>query len=135
MLAAGLGHVDIVKLLLDHSASVDDVTYLDGVTPIHLAALHGQCEALTILLDTGAPVNDRNADGWTPLELACKWGHLEFVKLLVSRGADPNLADTDGLYSLSYAARFGRPDATRYLLDLETEVEEQGTIVHKKLVH
>ena len=135
MLAAALGHIDIVGLLLDHGASIDDVTNLDSSAPIHLAALHGQSEVVKLLLDAGAPINDRNADGWTPLELACKWGHLEVTRLLISRGADPNLADTDGWNSLAYAARYGQPHITRYLLDLETEVEENGTVVHKKLVN
>lgn len=135
MLAAGLGHIDIVDLLLDHGASVDDVTSLDSSAPIHLAALHGQSGVVKLLLDAGAPINDRNADGWTPLELACKWGHLETAKSLISRGADPNRADTNGWNSLSYAARYGQPHITRYLLDLETDIEENGTVVHKKLVN
>lgn len=134
MLAAGLGRIVIVKLLLEHGASVDDVTLSDGSAPIQLAALYGQCEVLNLLLDAGASINDRNTDGFTALEWACKWGHLEAVKLLVSRGADPNLADTDGWCPLAYAARYGYPEIIRYLLSLEGDVEERGTIVHKKLI-
>lgn len=54
MLAAGLGRIVIIKLLLEHGASVDDVTLSDGSAPIQLAALYGQCEVLNLLLDAGA---------------------------------------------------------------------------------
>ena len=43
-------------------------------TPLHLAALAGQTNAIALLLKSGAPVNATNSDGMTPLDLASQIG-------------------------------------------------------------
>jgi ankyrin repeat protein len=52
---------------------------------------------VAVLLDAGAPLEDRDDDGLTPLEIATRWGsELETVELLLSRGADPaSITDSD----------------------------------------
>ncbi len=59
-LAADVGHLDVVKLLVESGAK----------------------------LETGAMGIGYVAPGWTPLHLAASAGHLEVVKFLVERGAN-----------------------------------------------
>ena len=50
-LAAKLGYKDIVKVLLQHKASVN-VTNSDGCTPLHLAASNGNYEVARMIVAT-----------------------------------------------------------------------------------
>ena len=43
-----------------------------GQTPLHKAALGGECEATFALLQSGANVNAQDRHGWTPLHCAAK---------------------------------------------------------------
>lgn len=52
-IAARLGNVDIVSLLLQHGAAVDAVTK-DMYTPLHITAKEDQEEVAAALLDHGA---------------------------------------------------------------------------------
>lgn len=52
-IASRLGNVDIVSILLQHSASVDAVTK-DSYTALHIAAKEGQEEVASLLLDASA---------------------------------------------------------------------------------
>ena len=94
-LAVNHGHVEIVRLLLELGADVDERTTLENVEepilswgmPLWYAALAGHLEITRLLLDAGADPNANvYASGW-PLQHA--WGHKdESVKrLLLERGA------------------------------------------------
>ena len=55
-IAARLGSVDNVLLLLQHGASPDALTK-DQYTPLHIAAKEGHEEVASVLLDYGASQN------------------------------------------------------------------------------
>ncbi|XP_029558297.1 BRCA1-associated RING domain protein 1 isoform X2 [Salmo trutta] len=57
-----------------------------GETPLHLAAIKGDVETVTELLDQGADPNLKDNAGWTPLHEACNLGHQGVVEVLVERG-------------------------------------------------
>ncbi|XP_077446938.1 serine/threonine-protein phosphatase 6 regulatory ankyrin repeat subunit A isoform X1 [Stigmatopora argus] len=63
------------------------------ISPLHLAAYHGHCGALEVLLSSMTDVDVRNPQGRTPLNLACSRGHQECVSLLLHRGASPTACD------------------------------------------
>ena len=44
---------------------------------------------VAVLLDAGAPIEERDENGLTPLQIATRWGQRETVELLLARGADP----------------------------------------------
>jgi len=68
-----------------------------GMTALHLAARHGNQEAVDALLAAGADVNvTSGGDGTTPLLIATINGHFDLASTLVERGADPNLASDAG---------------------------------------
>ncbi|MHC5907492.1 ankyrin repeat domain-containing protein [Streptomyces sp. S6] len=87
-----------------------------GTTPLYAAAVHGNTEAVRLLLAAGAPPNEESAgpgaEG-TPLCAAACWGHTATVRTLLAHGADPGLAEDHGtgLTPLKWA-RAGSHDET-----------------------
>jgi len=116
-----------MRLLIAHGARLD-LPNLDGITPIMAAAGYGsvECdvrgygpgipnyltsdvqeksiEALRILLDAGATIDDRSTagsrggrgPGQTALFGAAFWGWDDVVKFLVEQGAEIDVADVEG---------------------------------------
>ena len=117
LLAAATGHIEYVKLLLDHGAINANVTDSNGQTALFAAAGNGHVEVVQILLDCGADVNLTDNSGQTALFNAAKWGHVAVVRLLLDRGADVNLTDNRGRIALFDAARRGCVGVVRVLLD------------------
>ncbi|XP_040057061.2 BRCA1-associated RING domain protein 1 [Gasterosteus aculeatus] len=89
-----------------------------GETPLHLAAIKGDVEAVNTLLDQGADPNLKDNAGWTPLHEACNLGHLLVVELLVSRGALLNTPGYENDSPLHDAVRNGHPAIVQQLLRL-----------------
>ena len=134
ILAAALGRDVIIERLLEHGASLDDITRDNGSSAIHLAAKHGHLGAVNILLNKGALINDVNDYNYTPLIYASWQGHLEAAKLLVSKGANPTCIDYSGWNALGWACRYGHADIVYFLLSLD-QVGERGSTNRKKFLN
>ena len=59
-----------------------------------LAASHGRCDMVELLLESGADVNARDEDGSTALMCACEHGYIEIVQMLLGHPeCDSNISD------------------------------------------
>ena len=115
------GHLDVVKLLQDKGADLDDEFNL------FTACQNGHVEVVRFLLDHGADINSEREGCGTPLAAACRGDHLEVVKLLVSRGADINyglIGDNEEDYSnpLAAACFANNLDIVKYLANAGADV-------------
>jgi hypothetical protein len=118
--AASYGHADILSLLLEHGADVDDRG--ESQTPLHRASRYAKLEAGRFLLDRGADINARNNGGWTPLFAAALNGYVEFAQMLLERGAKINDRDASGDTPLHLAVYMGNIQAVRFLLEHGADV-------------
>jgi ankyrin repeat protein len=107
----GESSTDVIKALLEAGADVHAATD-DGTTPLMAAAGLGRAtfdpglkrgrrsvgaeEAVNVLLDAGARINDGNEADFTALHGAAFRGLNEVIKILVDRGADINARDFRG---------------------------------------
>jgi len=89
--ATGRKRTELVKLLLDHGASIqqDDECMLPAIVQ---SARQGDLQTVQLLLDRGAAVNTTNAVGLPPIEAAVLSRNVALVRLLLERGANPRAA-------------------------------------------
>ena len=113
-LAAQGGHTDIVKLLLDNGANIDEKG--PGGTAVQKAAAEGHIDTVKLFLNQGANIHEKNDQGLTPIYWASRCNHTEIVKLLLKHGANIDEKAIDGLTPISGAAWEGHTDTVRFLL-------------------
>lgn len=133
-IAAELGHIKLVNLLLDHNADVH-VRTAYGETPLHGVRLfvkdHQVVEAL---LDHGADINAVTSFGSTPLHAATLQGSEDITRLLIRHGANLNQANKRGLTPLHHAAEQGYTEVIQALIEagaaLDTQTLTGDTALH-----
>ncbi|CAM9697249.1 unnamed protein product [Scytosiphon promiscuus] len=86
-IAAHLGRVNILSVLIEHGVDVDSMNYCGGISALHSATAANQVRAIDALVDGGATVSIRKADGTTPLHLAANQTNRETVLALLKRGS------------------------------------------------
>ncbi|TMS02753.1 Ankyrin repeat and SOCS box protein 15 [Larimichthys crocea] len=118
--AAKVGCPAILMLLLRHGAKV---TTRDGhgVTPLGIAAEHGNTEALDILIEHGGDVNAQASNGDTVLYDAAGSGNLDSVELLLQHGANPSVASYAFQLPIHRAAYEGHVLVLKTLIPITTK--------------
>ena len=98
----------IVRILIQYGAKAKP--YLDGRTPLHLAAIHDLPEVVEELLDHDPSLlNALCAGHKTALLLAAEHGRPAVAAALLKRGADPWIASDGGGTPLHWATSHARP--------------------------
>jgi ankyrin repeat protein len=88
----------------------------NGDSPLHDAALGGNPEVITLLLDHGAAIDAPDGEsGATPLMIAASLGRAGAVAILLRRGANPLLRDHAGHTALDRAREAQNPDVVKLL--------------------
>ena len=134
-LASSMGHVAIVKVLLDANAKVDAV---QGCTSrsLHIACGNGHAHVVATLLNANAAVNEEDPrDGFSALYFACAEGHTEIVVKLLDAKAD---VDQDGVGGeevtpLYIACQNGHTKVVAKLLDAGAKAKNALPAVNEAL--
>lgn len=92
---AALGDLDALSATIDHDATAIRAPGRRGRLPLHAGVAHGRLDAVTWLLERGAPHNQPDADGITPLHWATRAprNDIEIARRLLAVGADPRARD------------------------------------------
>ncbi len=107
-LAAFLGHLDTVQVLLSRGAAVNSASRNSlRVMPLHSAIANRHQAISRVLIEHGADVNATQQENFTPLMEAAQNGDLETASLLLQHGADPKPATAKGQTALSLAEQAG----------------------------
>ncbi|KAM9345719.1 caskin-1 [Symphorus nematophorus] len=88
----------------------------DGFSPLHHAALNGNLELITLLLESQAAVDIRDQKGMRPLHYAAWQGKAEPMKMLLKSGSSVNSQSDEGQIPLHLAAQHGHYDVSEMLL-------------------
>jgi ankyrin repeat protein len=80
--AASGGHIEVIKLLLSHSAYIDAESP-NQTTPLMMAAMYGSSQAVELLLAEGADASLKNQKGMTALDFADAADKQGSAKILV----------------------------------------------------
>ena len=107
--------VELVRLLLEHKALVDEPSFR-GQTPLMAASASGQPAVVDLLITAGAYVDHADDYGLTPLMYAAHFGHVEVATILLEEGALPNQSP-GSLSALILAAESGRDDVVMLLIE------------------
>lgn len=138
-LAAQLGRLEILKLILkEHKEKINSQDE-DGNTPLHLAARHGHVEVVSALEMLGANVSLKNNLNFNPLHEACAAGNNEVVKQILAKHPDQieGIFGSEGWFNMGetgtplfLAAKNGRLETCRLLLKLGANSHAEGKLLN-----
>ena len=135
MLAARLGHLEMIEILLQHPGINVDLQDVNGMTALYIAARENHHEIAQLLLDTEAEIDivDFHA-GRSPLRCAAERDHCDMVDLLLQYGADPALKDREGGTAMLRAVNRGAKEALEkmmeYPINLQCTDEDGQSLLH-----
>lgn len=112
---SGGENYDIVKLFLNHNASVN-YKNKDGWTSLHLICREGDPAILNLLINSGLDLKIKTKNGRTGLHVAALHGHLKIVEMLLKLGLQVNERDNCGNTSLHEAVLSGNIDICKVLI-------------------
>jgi ankyrin repeat protein len=129
--ASYMGHIDVVRVLLDHGANLNTIDKKN--TPLISAYDGRHLEIMRLLLERGADVDALDDFSDPVLNLASKRGQAEVVHLLLQHNANVNsrgIVDWTPLYGASY---FGRTEVVQLLLDHGADIDALSSGRHSPL--
>ena len=102
-----------------------------GRTPLIVAAMHGQLDLVTELLQApGVCVDAVDFEkSWSALHYAARWGDAATVVVLLDGGADPSLEAADGGTARDLAEDWGHKDVLRAIdakIGLDVEIPDEA---------
>ena len=88
VIAVTKNQIEFVKRMIAMSAKIDSLHKKLGGSALHMAAMKGHHDMMSLLLDRGANIEIRSHDGCTPLATAIGYDQWVAAKVLLERGAD-----------------------------------------------
>lgn len=120
--AASDGNLEMVEVLAELGANVDEKSSVDGDTPLILAALRGHKDVLEFLIENGADPGIKNIFGGTALHFAAVFGQEAVISPLIEAGANVDEQDDVGRTPAHLAAFEGYKGIVALLLDAGADI-------------
>lgn len=118
----------LLNALLSQGVSADAELAEDGTTPLLAAAEQNKLKAATLLIQSGAAINQGDSYNRTPLMAAALEGRYHMVQLLLSAGASARLKDEQGKTALTYAIENEHNQLAQLLLTVEDSASLLGPL-------
>jgi ankyrin repeat protein len=117
---AAMSGLDEMRTMLAQDVSLvhSRINGANDERPIHWAALSGNLDVVTLLLDNGAMIDAVDAQGLTALHWAAWQGRPEVARLLVDQGAAVDVISAAGNTALDRAISDGHQDVAEYLTSI-----------------
>jgi len=104
VMAAYLGHTEIVRLLLEAGADVTAVDPGMKATALHAASYAGRTEAARLLIQYHIDIDKQGPyNGYTALHDAIWQNNIDTARVLIDAGANLNLKSNEGQTPLEFA--------------------------------
>lgn len=113
--ACNASQFSVVQRVLEEGRSQVNAQGIDGVAPLHLAAMNGSIETVQILIQAGAALDIQDASGTTALHWAAFKGHEAIVEYLYE-DSNKKLRDKNGRTALHLAVLAGKENVARLLV-------------------
>jgi ankyrin repeat protein len=123
ILASKVGHLLIVKKLLEHNANINKYSE-NGNTALLEAVRNERLSVVRELIARNANVNIVDSSYMSPLLLACDKDNVEIFELLITHGADINVRDKLGFSPITKASFIGNLEMVRELIRLGANVND-----------
>ncbi|KAF2663274.1 ankyrin [Microthyrium microscopicum] len=101
--ASAVGNTQSLGRILGAGGSLEKKN-ADGLTPLHVAAMAGQGDAVRCLVRMGASMDVKDSHGYLPIHRAVMSNQTHLVAHLVNLGVDVNAVDSKGRAALHLAA-------------------------------
>jgi len=125
--AASLSLNDIVKVLVDAGADINQKQGEFKQTLIMLALHDDNTELVKYLINKGVDVKAQAKDGETALYLAASYGNIEAADALLRAGADIDKENSNGFSPLFRAIQKEKTDMALYLISKGADVNSRDT--------
>lgn len=115
-----------IKELLQLGVDINTRNHF-GQSPLMIAAMLGNEQIVTLMLENGATLDVVDSKGLTALMLAARNGQSSVADYLLSHGADVNIQDKRGLTAIMHASAFGHQETVETILQYNPELELQNS--------
>ncbi|MCG8624912.1 MAG: ankyrin repeat domain-containing protein, partial [Proteobacteria bacterium] len=115
ILASCLNHTEIVQILLDANASVNEKAH-DGMNALMFAVANKSFNCVTMLINNGASVNNTDQLNTSPLMIAANNCYVEMIDALILKGANINHVNKFGNTALVFSACQGNERCVESLI-------------------
>jgi uncharacterized protein len=116
VMAAYLGHTEIVRMLLEAGADVKAVDPGMQATALHAAAYAGRTDAARLLIEHGIEIDKQGPkNGYTALHDAIWANHPETARVITEAGADLSLESHNRETPLQFARSKGNREISELI--------------------
>lgn len=128
-LACETFRLDIVKILVESGADLNQVVTIDAVTPLHIALIKEKMEIVRYLMFHGAKCDRPSADGSYLAHVAAIKAKVEVIQTLAARGLSLESRNHDGIQPVHLAASGGSINVLSFLKSLDPSTLESRIVV------
>jgi ankyrin repeat protein len=123
--ASYYGHLQMVELLVEHSANVNAQGGHFGHA-LQAASFNGHIDVVQLLMEHGVNVDAQGGEYQSALQAASCNGHIDIVQLLMEHGANVNVQGGQYGSALQAASVNGHMDIVQLLIEHDADVNMQG---------